>query len=186
MSGITPILAGISAQLAPVGLGLGIASQVLGGVAARQENRALARSYETNASIALQQAQNQAAQEQDKYKHLAASQRASFGASGLDVNEGSPLDVLADTDAEGAVSAMQLLYGGRLEEANWKQRARDARASGRQALASGIAGGLGTALLGSARMGSGISDGITGSSLGRLHAGASAARIVKTGASLLR
>jgi hypothetical protein len=59
----------------------------------------------------------------------------------VDVNVGSPLDVLARTDAEGAMSAMQLLYSGELEAWNAKQGARfaqmQAQAQARAALVGG-------------------------------------------------
>lgn len=155
MKSVKGVLSDAGSALEPIGLGLGVASQVLGGVSAAEQGKAQAKAYAANADIALQQARNQAAQEQDKYKRLAASQRASFGASGVDVNSGSPLDVLADTDAEGAVSAMQMLYGGQLEAANWRQRAASARASGNQALLGGMLGGMTNLALGAAKLQSG-------------------------------
>jgi hypothetical protein len=60
----------------------------------------------------------------------------------VDVNAGSALDVLADTDAEGEVSAMQLLYSGELEAWNQKQRAFSVRQQGKNALLGGIISGL--------------------------------------------
>ena len=152
MSGVTELLAGISPSLAPVGLGVGVATQVLGGLAAAEQSKTQAKYYAANADIAKQQAANQAAQEKDKYRRLAASQRASFGASGIEVNEGSPLDVLADTDAEGAVSAMQLLYGGQLEAANWRQRARTARNSANMSMFETVLGGVDNLAAGYARL----------------------------------
>jgi hypothetical protein len=135
--------------MAATGLGLSAGAGVLGGIAARQDSKNIADAYATNSKIAEQHARNQAAQEQEKYRRLAASQKALYGASGMDVNTGSPMDVLADTDAEGMVSAMQILYGGALESANWRQRAKSARAAGSNSRLSGILGGLETGLAGS-------------------------------------
>lgn len=143
----------IGSALGPVGLGIMAGSQILGGLSSYSEGKQQARAYEVNADMARKQAANQAAQEKAKYARLAAQQRASFGASGLDVNVGSPLDVLADSDAEGAVSAMQMLYSGELEAANWKQRAASARSGARGGLLSGLVGGLGTGLMGASELG---------------------------------
>jgi predicted lipid-binding transport protein (Tim44 family) len=65
----------------------------------------------------------------------------------------SPIDVLADTDAEGEVSAMQLLYSGELEAWNQKKMAAQARSKASGSIISGIAGGLSTGLLGASKLG---------------------------------
>lgn len=138
MGGVMSVMSGIGSAL---GSGLMIASPILSGAAAYNESRTMSDAYRQNAAIAAQQAKNQAAQEKDKYRRLAASQRAAYGASGLDVNQGSPLQTLADTDAEGDISVMQLLYGGKLEAANWRMRANTAKSSGAFSLAGGLLGG---------------------------------------------
>lgn len=143
MGGVTSVMSGLGSVL---GTGLMIGSPILGGITAYEQSKAMAAVYKQNAAIAAQQARNEAAQEKDRYRRLAAAQRASYGASGLDVNTGSPLDVLADTDAEGAVSVMQLLYGGQLDAANWRTRANQALSSGRYSLSGGLLGGTGSAL----------------------------------------
>ena len=157
-------MAGVSALVAaaaPYLLGASAGLQVLGGITgaseARSAGQAQARAYEQQAQTALAQAKNKAAQERDKYNRLAASQRAQFGASGVDVNVGSPLDVLADTDAEGAVSAMQLLYSGELEAWNARQKAAlaksEAKSRASSSLWGGIMGGLSTGLMGAGQLG---------------------------------
>ena len=79
------------------------ADVMIGGLAqagsASQAADAQASAYKAQGSAALAQAQNKAAQERDKYRRLASQQRAAYGSSGVDVNSGSPLDVLAATDA---------------------------------------------------------------------------------------
>jgi hypothetical protein len=93
-----------------------------------------ARILSANADIARATAKNKAAQERDKYARIAGAQRAQYGASGVDVNVGSPLNVVADTDAEGEVSAMQLLYGGELEGWGYDRQAKIKRHEGRSML----------------------------------------------------
>lgn len=146
MGGVMTMLSGLGSVAAPLGLALTAGSQIMSGYAAQQESKVTAETYRANAAIAAKQAENQAAQEKEKYRRFAASQRAAYGASGVDVNMGSPIDVLADTDAEGSVSVMQLLYGGQLEEANWRTRANTTLASGKNSMAGGILGGLNSTL----------------------------------------
>ena len=118
-----------------------------GASAAQQQGQALADIYKQQGVVAQAQAKNQAAQELDKYKRIAGAQRAAYGASGVDVNVGSPLDVLADTDAEGKMSAMQILYSGELQEWNSRQGARmallNAQGQATGSLLGGLVGGLG-------------------------------------------
>jgi hypothetical protein len=127
---------------------------LLGGIAQSNEERAFGEAqeaaYKQQGAAALAVAKNQAAQEKDKYRRLAASQRANLGASGIDVNQGSALDVLADTDAEGAVSAMQLLYSGELENWNARQRAAMIRAQSESRANSALLGGIMSGLTGMA------------------------------------
>lgn len=153
MSAVTAAVSGLASYAAPVGLGIMAGSQILGGLAAYGEGSSQAAALNANAKVAEQQAKNAAAQEREKYRRLASSQRAAYGASGLDVNYGSPLDVLADTYAEGEVSAMNLLYSGKLEAWNARQKAAAAKSGGRSGLLGGILGGVGTGLYGLSKMG---------------------------------
>ena len=143
----------MSSVLLPIGLGLSAGSQILGGISSYSEGKQEAKAAQANADIAMQQAKNQAAQERDKYRQIAAFQKTQYAASGLNVNEGTPLDVLAATDAEAEVSAMQLLYGGKLEAANWRNKAYAAKSKGSGSLFGGILGGIGTGLMGAEKAG---------------------------------
>jgi hypothetical protein len=138
---------------APYLLGVSAGAQVLGGIAGASQANQQAAAYESAADAATKQAKNAAAQERDKYNRLAASQRAQYGASGVDVNVGSPLDALADTDAEGEVSAMQLLYSGELEAWNQRQKAAAAKSQASSSLLGGILGGVSTGLMGASKLG---------------------------------
>ena len=128
----------------------GMAVSMIGGLAqagsASQTADAQASAYKAQGSAALAQAQNKAAQERDKYRRLASQQRAAYGSSGVDVNSGSPLDVLAATDAEGEVSAMQLLYSGELENWSARQRAAAVKNQAQGSATGSILGGMGGAL----------------------------------------
>ncbi|MDL2291288.1 hypothetical protein LJC09_04210 [Desulfovibrio sp. OttesenSCG-928-F20] len=97
-------------------------------------NTGLEKQMSASARNAMQEAENSAWQHREKAKKQAASQRASFGASGIDVNVGSPLDVLADIDADAEVSAMNALYQGKLQKMNWNMRKNSVKQQGRKAL----------------------------------------------------
>lgn len=109
-------------------------TNLLGGVSSFIQSRDAAKNYKRNAELAMQQAKNSAAQERDKYAQLAGTQAAIYGASGVDVNEGSAMEQLAATEAEGEVSAMMALYSGEVEAANYKTQARLVKWAGRSSL----------------------------------------------------
>ena len=151
VSAVGTALAAASPYIMAASAGLSVLSGISQASQAEAAGKAQADAFNQQADAALALAKNKAAQERDKYNRLAASQKANLGASGVDVNQGSPLDVLADTDAEGAVSAMQLLYSGELEAWNARQRAAYAKAEAKNkansALMGGIMGGLSTGLI---------------------------------------
>ena len=99
MGPLAGAIAGMGKYLAPAALGISAASQVLGGISAYGDSRAQASAAETNAELAAKQAGNQAAQERDKYRRVASSQKATLGASGVEVNAGSPIAGRAATAA---------------------------------------------------------------------------------------
>lgn len=145
MSGAAKVILGLTPLLGPSMIG---AAGLLSGIGSYQDARNQADVYAAYERNARQQAKNEADREREKYRKLSSSRRAAMGASGLDVNSGSALDVLADTEAEGEVSAMRLLYGGELEASNWRRRAADAKKSGRNAVARSIGAGAGLGILG--------------------------------------
>lgn len=145
MSGAAKVLLGLTPVLGATMIG---AAGVLDGAGSYRDAKNQAGAYEAYAKNARQQAKNQADQEREKYRKLGSSRRAAMGASGLDVNDGSSLDALADIDAEGEVSARLLLHGGEAESANWRQRAESAKAGGRSALGQGLGLGTATGILG--------------------------------------
>jgi hypothetical protein len=126
------------AQMAAQGTGA-----ILSAWGGYENSKAEARTLGKNAEIATQMSKNAADQERRKYKLLAGSQKAQYGASGVDVNVGTPLDVMAATDGEGAASAMQLLYGGELEAWNYKAEAQKKKSQAKAALLGTLVDPLG-------------------------------------------
>lgn len=89
-----------------------------------------ASALEQNASLARQQAQFDAAQKRRETQSLLSTQRARYGASGVRVNVGSPVDFIAETAEQGELDALMTLYGGKAESEIYKSRARQARVGG--------------------------------------------------------
>lgn len=123
-----------SAAAGSLGSIMGMAGTALGGLSAYQQSRQSAAFASANARNAMQEAENKAWQSRDAAKRQAAAQRASFGASGLDVNVGSPLNVLADIDAEGEMGARNAIYQGKMDKMGWDMQKNQARQKGRNAL----------------------------------------------------
>lgn len=147
MSGSAGLLMGLAPVFGAPAAGLAIGAGLLEGALAYRQGEDRAGAYEAHADNARRQAKNRAAQEREKYRRLASSHRAALGASGVDVNVGSPLDALAATEAEGEVAALRRLHEGELEASGLRQRAASSRRSGKSALAGALAGGTATGLL---------------------------------------
>ena len=141
-------------------------SGIVGAVSAVSQGNAAADAAEFNAAVAENDAiaTRQAAEfEEDRLrrrsKRVLASQRASFGASGVTA-EGSPLLVMQDSAAEAEIDALAIRYSGSIQEARAKSQAAADRAEARAARRGGFAR-AGTSLLTgvSGVAGSGIFDG---------------------------
>lgn len=142
MSAAAKILLGLTPVFGPSMIG---AASLLEGAGAYRESRNQAGIYAAYEHDARQKAQDQARQEREKYRKLASSRRAAMGASGVDVNSGSVLDVWDDTRAEGEESAMRLLHGGEIEASRWRRRAASAKRGGVDAFAQGVGSAAATA-----------------------------------------
>ena len=128
------------------------ASLVLGGLGQMQQAssraanaRANAAILERNAQFARQQSAEEARRIREAGKRVGGQQRTAFGAAGVAV-EGTPLDVLGDTQQTVELDALTALYGGRVEAANYDYQARVNRQQAGYMQRSG-AFGAGTSLL---------------------------------------
>lgn len=120
---------GGSADQTATGLG-----NILGSLSAYGQNKNTAKLMREYRNNALREAENAAANKRREYERLAGSQKAGIGASGVDVNEGSAVEALAATDAEGEVGAKLIAHAGELEALNWKIRENAAKQKQRMAL----------------------------------------------------
>lgn len=117
-----------------LGSAMGAAGSILGGLSAYEQSSKNAAHMAAMGRNAMKDAENQAWLKRDAAQRQAASQRARFGASGIEVNEGSPLNVLADIDAQGEVDAAGALHQGKMQKMQWDVRKSSAKQQGRTAL----------------------------------------------------
>ena len=88
-----------------------------------------AKNARTQAKIAeMNAARNEAAARRDTIRKLGAM-RAAYGKSGVQLS-GTPVEVLADTAAEGELDALTERWSGQSESAMLRRRASDTEASG--------------------------------------------------------
>lgn len=140
------------AFMAPLAPWIAGASAAVGAVGAIQQGRAASAAANYNASVSERNAQieeMQAAEDAERSRRATrrrlGAMRAAYGASGVAL-EGSPMDVLEDSYAEGELDALTIQYQGRMAAMNSRENARLERMRGR---ASKTAGYLkaGTSLL---------------------------------------
>lgn len=107
---------------AVIGLGLsaaGTAASVVGNVkagnAAKNQGEFNAGIDEQNARNAISDATSNEQQQRLDDRRVIASNTAAIGASGIDVNSGSPLDVLAEQHRQGELNALNVRRQGALQ-----------------------------------------------------------------------
>lgn len=150
------------------------ALQILGGIGSAygqyEQGKMDKKAAEFNALVSEQNAENAeyaaaSKQEQGKTgsrKHqqktalLVGQQKAAYGASGVDVNYGTPVEIMAETVLHGEDDAATIRYNAELEAwglkteaADYRKQAASYRATGQAALVRGHMG-AGTTMLGSA------------------------------------
>lgn len=131
---------------------LAIAGTVASAAGSIYQGQQQAAASEFNASVARQNAQisqQRADAEADRHRRqiarLMGAQSTAFAASGV-TGAGSPVEVLADTAAEGALDERLIRYGGALDARAFETEARMEEFQARQARIGGFVG-AGTALL---------------------------------------
>lgn len=144
------------AALAVVGA---IGSAVIGGIGALQEGAAAnaaaqynAQQYETAAKTVEEQGHAEANKARRENRRLLGQMRAQYGASGITL-EGSPLDVLEDTAAEGELEAQQKIYSGRVQAVEYRNKASLSRMQGESAKKAGYIGAVGKLFDGAGKVG---------------------------------
>lgn len=123
---------------------LGTISQARAASSASKYNAAL---NEQNARIANEQAASAAEQQRISNYRKLGSIRAGYGASGV-TNDGSPMDVLADSFTQGEYDVQNIIYQGKLRAAGYQNNASLDRADAKNSMKSGYINAASTALLG--------------------------------------
>lgn len=108
------------------------ATSIAGGVVANKNANSEANQLDKIGQV-------EAEDKRREIRRLLASQTVAFAAAGVDVNSGTPLDVLGDSLAEGELAALRARFA-RHSAAN------AIKLEGSQAQASGILSGVGTIL----------------------------------------
>jgi hypothetical protein len=155
-------LAVVSAAASVLGTGVSAYGQIQAGQAAKAAgdyNAAVARN---NQIVAERQAQDALArgevaetEQRRKVRMLASSQRAALGASGVQLDAGTPLDLLGDTAAMGELDALTIrnnaereAYGYRVQGVNFGAEAGLQTMRGNNAMSGALMSAGGTVLSG--------------------------------------
>ncbi len=113
--------------------GMGTTGNILGGLSSYGEAQKSAAFAEAGRKNALQEGRNNAYLERLQAARKASAKMAAYGGQGVDVNEGTPVNVLSSIEADGEVSALQALYAGDMQAMDWNIRKKTARARARTA-----------------------------------------------------
>jgi len=110
-----------------------------------------ARIADVQAEDALARGRESESIQRKRTKALIGTQRARFGAQNIEINDGSALDVQADTAYLGELDALTIRNNAAREAWGYKVQAEDYRARGRIARMEGTYGAAGTLLGGFAK-----------------------------------
>jgi hypothetical protein len=110
-----------------------------------------ARMAEYQAQTARQAAEARREIYAKKASRQLATMRARYGASGVDVSEGSPLLVLMESAGEAAKDELRIKYGGEAESWSLLSEAQQQREAGEGAYTGGIISAGGSLLSGAAK-----------------------------------
>lgn len=152
----------------PVAMMAGAAISAAGAIQRSNAEKAAAnynaQLRERDATVALQQANQQAWLVRLQGQQAAGAMRAGYGASGVTV-EGSPMDALAMSASQNELDAQTVLYGAKLKATGYASDAALARnqaivagQQGQLEAASYLVGGAGQAGYAGARAGAGRED----------------------------
>jgi len=168
------------------------AAQISAGKAAEAQGKAQKEMYEYNARLQEQEARNRMdvakTEEQrvsDQQKKMLGYQKAAFAKSGFSIEEGSSVDVMADTYGEFAVDRALTLRKGLIDKTTLEAEAGLSRAQGQMAAQRGrnakrdsYLSAAGTMGMGIGSMGIGSSGGSFGmNKSGSINQGISGSRI---------
>lgn len=157
---------GIAIAATAISIGMGAYSAVSQGEAAAEAADYNAKVAENNAKYkqaqaldAEQRGATEAAQHREKVRKLLATQNAMTGASGIDTDSGTALDIMTETAGQGELDSLRIMnnaqreaQGYKVEADNYRAGASIGRWQGQQSATAGqigaagsIIGGIGSA-----------------------------------------
>lgn len=145
-----PVLPIIGIAAAAAGTAISTVGQVKAGNAAKATGEYNAQTDIQNSQYALQDAQTSEAQRREADRLVLSGNKAAFGASGIDVNSGSPLEVLAYQTAQAEKDALNIRRSGALESQAYIRQSEADRLAGQNAQAASRYNAAGTLLTGTA------------------------------------
>ena len=121
---VSALMANIMAGVAAAGVAASVAGSVVGGISSYQQGKAAQEQYnyqaqverenakiaEQNAAQVRQQGIEESRLQRMKTAQKVASQTTAMAANGVDVTQGTSLDVIEDTAATGELDALQTSY----------------------------------------------------------------------------
>lgn len=120
-----------------------------------QSGQAQAKAYKQQAAIAdadaiteKKKSEYEEGQARLRLRQLIGTQKTLYAKAGVDLSSGSPLLVLADTQARGEEDLRMIRYGGDVEVARQRNQASLARFYGSQSSKAGTIGAFGSGLSG--------------------------------------
>jgi hypothetical protein len=152
------------------------ASQVAAGQAAAAQGKAEKEMYEYNARLQEQEAKNrmQAASIEEQrissqQQKALGYQKAAFAKSGFSIEEGSSVDVMADTYGEYAIDRALTLRSGLIDKMTLESEANLSRAQGKMALKRGKNAQKASYLSAAGTIGMGVGSTMIGSGFGSVN-----------------
>ncbi len=131
-----------------IGTAISAAGSVASGIQQSRMAEYNAEAMRRNAQAAIASGRWEMAKTQEKGESLGATQRTAYAASGVDISEGSPLTVMADTAAKVERDILAEKYQSQVKAYGFESQANLMDYYGDSAFWSGLIGAGGTLLTG--------------------------------------
>lgn len=118
--------------------GISAASGVISGVQGYQQGKTQEKVAQQNAELAQRQGDEEARQRRRRAELIQARARAAYGASGLDISEGTPAAVLAATAEEQERDILMARYSGNINASRERTNAKIHKGNAQGSLLGGV------------------------------------------------
>lgn len=155
--GADPISLGALA-LTAIGTGVKAFGEYSAGQSQQQAAEFNAQLADAGAADALTRGEEQAVRIRGQTDRLIGQQRAAYGAAGVDLSQGSPLDVMVGSRRVSEEDIRTVRMNATRESWGLKSQAQEFRRQGGAAAAAGLFGALGTGIAGATQTALGTND----------------------------